>query len=503
VANAYQELRERLRAAATLGSAAALLEWDQETMMPPEAAGLRAEQLAMLSRLAHERLTDPRIGELLEACESDEDLLADPREAANVREIRRDYDRATRLPASLVAEMSETSSLALQAWKEARRESEFDRFRPWLEKQIDLNRRKAECYGSPEGGELYDALVEDYEPGMTASELERIFGPLRETLAPMISEVAASSRRLSDDPQNVKLPISKQQEFCRFVAGRLGYRFDAGRLDTSTHPFTEGVGPGDTRITTRYHETGFTEALGSTMHEVGHALYEQGLPKNERHGEPLGQAAGLGVHESQSRIWENHVGRSRSFWEWALPEAKRVFGPALAPFSADDLYRSVNLVKPNLIRVESDEATYNLHIMIRFDAERALLRGDLDVVDLPGFWNQRMRDDLGLEVPDDARGCLQDIHWSMGSIGYFPTYTLGNLCAAQLWEAAVRSTPDLESRLARGEFDALLGWLRENVHACGRRHRTPELCQRLTGRPLEHRPLVEHLRGKLRDVYGI
>jgi carboxypeptidase Taq len=495
------KLRTRLREIATLNSTASLLSWDQETMMPPKAASFRAEELSLIATLAHERFTDPEIGDLIAACEADGELTADPVQAANVREIRRDWDRATRLPADLVAEMTATSSRALEAWKQARRDSDLEAFRPWLEKQLELNRRKAECYGIPEDGEHYDALLEDYEPGMRAVDLERLFGPLRAAAAPMIAELTSSPHQPDTAPCRVRLPLDPQREFNRRIAEGVGYDFEAGRLDSSTHPFTSGLGPSDTRITTRYEEDQFADTMYSTLHEVGHGLYEQGTRKIEFLGQPLGEAVSLGVHESQSRLWENQVGRSRAFWEWALPLAREIFGKPLEPYTVDDYFAAVNTVRPHLIRVESDEVTYNLHILMRFDIERALLRGDLEVSDLPGTWNSCMKQDLGLDVPDDRRGCLQDVHWSMGSIGYFPTYTLGNLYAGQLWEAVRGAIPDLDERMARGEFSSLLSWLRESIHRHGRRYRAAELCERLTGKPLGHEPLIRYLEDKLRPIY--
>jgi carboxypeptidase Taq len=498
----YVELQSRLRRVAALASVGELLGWDQETMMPPKAASFRAEELGAISALAHEQAIDPRIGELLAACEADASLAADPRTAANLREIRRDYDRSRKLPTDLVVELSETASRAMEAWKQARSESDFERFRPWLDRQIDLARRKAACYGIPDGGEAYDALVEDYEPRTPVARIEQLFAPLREGLCTLIAAVSASGRDPDAGLQRIALPRERQEAFCRSVLERLGFDLEAGRLDVSAHPFSAGIAPGDTRITTRYREDGFLDALGSTMHEAGHALYEQGLPKDEWHGQPLAEALSLGIHESQSRMWENQVGRSRAFWSWAWPIAKRVFGAALDGHSADAAFRTVNAVRPNLIRVESDEATYNLHVMLRFDLERAMIRGDLRSRELPAAWNERMKQDLGLDVPDDRRGCLQDVHWSSGAFGYFPTYSLGNLYAAQLWEAAEAAIPDLEAQLARGEFGGLLLWLRQSVHEHGRRFFASELCRRVTGREVGHEPLLGYLAGKLGPIYG-
>ncbi|MDP9349212.1 MAG: carboxypeptidase M32, partial [Gemmatimonadota bacterium] len=359
------------------------------------------------------------------------------------------------------------------------------------------------CYGVPTGGDRYDALLDEFEPGMTAAEVERTFSALRAGLTPLIAEVAASGRTPEMRLARIGVPRERQVELNRRVLERIGFDFSAGRLDVSTHPFCDGVGPGDTRLTTRYRGEGFMEALASTLHEGGHALYEQGLPKETLFGQPLAEAASLGIHESQSRMWENMVGRSRPFWEWALPEVRGAFGGELEDVSLDEVYAFMNTVAPGLIRVEADEATYNLHVMLRFDLERALLSGDLPVADLPGAWNERMRADLGVEVPDDARGALQDIHWSMGALGYFPTYTLGNLYAAQLWEIIRAELPGLDDAFRRGEFQPLLEWLREKVHRHGRRFTAPELCARVTGRPLSPEPLLRYLEGKLRSLYGI
>lgn len=500
---AYESLTGALREADLVSSIGSVLSWDQETMLPDAGTALRAEQLSLLSGLAHEKRTDPRLAEWLAACEADASLRVDPVVAANLREIRRDLDRQVKLPSSLVREIAQTTTLAQHAWREARERSDFAAFAPWLEKVFALSRAKADCFGATTAAERYDQLMEDYEPGVRSEELERVFAGLRSRLAPLIREIAESGARVDDSIHRARVPIPRQREFNARVAERIGFDFSAGRLDTSTHPFCQGVGAGDTRLTTRYREDNFPDALSSTLHEAGHGLYEQGLPKAEFPGQPLSEAASLGIHESQSRLWENMVGRSRAFWEWAFPEVRREFGDALGDPSVETVFRAMNVVKPNLIRVDSDEATYNLHIMLRFDLERALLSGDLPVADLPAAWAARMKEDLGLDVPDDRRGALQDIHWSMAAVGYFPTYTLGNLYAAQLWEAMGRDLPGLEAEVARGEFGSLLAWLRERVHRHGRRFPATELCERATGAPLSPEPFLRYLEGKLRPVYGI
>ncbi|HEV2129537.1 MAG TPA: carboxypeptidase M32, partial [Longimicrobiaceae bacterium] len=466
----YEKLTLALREAATLDSVVGLLSWDQETLMPPRGGALRAEQIASVSTLVHERRTDPQLGDWIAQSEDDPTLRDDPTRAANLREIRRQYDRATLLPGSLVRELAETTSLAVQVWREARAASDFGAFAPWLERILRLSRSKAACYGTPAGGELYDALLEEYEPEMRVAEIERIFAGLRARLTPLVAELLDSGRRPNDAPNRLRVPVEQQQELNRRVAERIGFDFRGGRLDVSAHPFCQGLGPGDTRLTTRYQEDSFADSLSSTLHEAGHGLYEQGLPKEDAFGQPLAESASFGIHESQSRLWENMVGRSRPFWEWALLEANQVFGGLLEGYDADALYRAVNRVEPSLIRVDADEATYNLHIMLRFDLERAMLRGDLSVAELPAAWHARVLEDLGLEVPDDRRGALQDIHWAIGGIGYFPTYTLGNLYAAQLWSALRGDLPDLDERMRGGDFSALLGWLRANVHAKGHRY---------------------------------
>jgi len=501
--SAYQQLLRLAQDAKLIASSASLLSWDQETMMPDGGVEYRSRQMAMLAKLAHDHLVDPRVGDLLAACEGDRDLMAAPHgdAAANIREIRRDYDRATKLPSDLVEEMAKTASVAQHEWAAARKESSFSRFKPWLRKNIELLRRKAECLGVPRDGEPWDALADEYEPGMTAAQIETLFTPLRSRLKKLLDDLLGSSKKPSNAFNEIALPIEAQKKFVRFIAEAIGFDFKRGRLDTSTHPFCGGTHCNDVRLTTRFHDVNVNDALGSTMHECGHGIYEQGL-LFAHVGTPLGESVSLGIHESQSRMWENQVGRSLPFWKWLYPKLGEFFGSATKGLSLEDVYGGANVVEPGFIRVEADEATYNMHIMIRFELERAILRGDLDVDDIPETWNAKYKDYLGLTVPDDRRGCLQDVHWSSASMGYFPTYTLGNLYAAQIFEKVMQEIPDLHRQFEKGKFDDLRHWLNRNIHAHGRRYLPDELCQRVTGKPLSADPLMRHLEGKLRPLYG-
>lgn len=500
---AYEQLLEHHRALGLISTSASLLGWDQEVMMPPGGLDYRVRQLSHLARLRHDLATDPRIGDWLSACESDADFLAQPHsvEAVNVREMRREYDRETKLPATLVTEFAAVTARAKHEWADARKTSDFPRFEPWLRRIVELCRQQAACYGYAKDGEPWDALAEGYEPGCTAQAVTKVFTPLRQSLVKLIAELTSSRTKPKDALAGIALPIAQQETFVRMLASAVGFDFSRGRLDRSTHPFCSGTHCNDVRMTTRFHEHKLLDAVGSTLHETGHGLYEQGLPY-EHVDTPMGSAVSLSIHESQSRLWENFVGRSRSFWQWALPKLKQQFGSPVAHLSLQDVYASANLVQPSLIRVESDEATYNLHIMIRFELERALLRGDLSASDLPGAWNTAYRDYLGLEVPDHARGCMQDIHWSMGALGYFPTYTLGNLYAAQFFEAASQEIPGLEEQFAQGHFDDLLHWLRLKIHSQGRRYRSAELCEHVTGQPPSAEPLIRHLEKKLLPLHA-
>jgi carboxypeptidase Taq len=495
---AYQHLHDRLREAALLRSAAGVLSWDQETYLPPQGVAWRADQLAMLSGRVHRLLTAPDVGEWLAAAESTTpspaaDAAADAAVVdTNLRGWRRAYDRATRLPVSLVEEWTRTTSLAQSVWAEARRTSDFTLFQPHLQQLVDLARRKADAWGWQTC--RYDALLDEYEPGARSTELAALFADLGPRLSALVGPATEKAARFPRDLLAGHYPVPAQQAFNREVAAAIGFDFSAGRIDTTTHPFCTGLGPGDTRLTTRYDETDFTSSLYGVLHEAGHGLYDQGLNRAEW-GQPAGDACSLGIHESQSRLWENHVGGSRAFWDHWLPRAAHHF-PHLARRTPEEVAGAVARVQPSFIRVEADEVTYDLHIILRFEIERALIEGDLTVAEVPGVWNDTFRTLLGLEVPDDARGCLQDVHWSFGLFGYFPTYTLGNLNAAQLMHQARRALPGLDPSLAAGEYEPLRRWLRASIHVHGQRFDGPELMHHATGEPVHGRYFLDHLRAK-------
>ena len=498
---AYEDLIGRWKELHLLESCAAVLGWDERTYMPRGGGAHRAEQHALLAGMAHERATAPELGDLLSRVEEgDEHFTPESAPAVNVREIRREYDRRTKLPRSLVEALAKATTLAEQAWQEARENAAFELFRPRLEEVLQLTREVAEALKN--GGSAYDALLDRFEPGETSQNLKKVFGALRDELAPLVAAIVDSGRAPDAGILAREYPVPGQASFGVAAARAIGFDFERGRLDETVHPFCTGIGPGDTRITTRYDRNQFAPAFFGTLHEAGHGLYEQGLDPAHS-GTPMADAVSLGIHESQSRMWENLVGRSRAFWTHFFPKARDLFPAALADVSADAFYFAVNDVRPSFIRVEADEATYNLHILLRFSLEEALVDGDLAVADVPGAWNERFERDFGLKPPDDAHGCLQDVHWSAGLIGYFPTYTLGNLYAAQFFEAARRDLGDLDGQFAGGEFGPLSGWLRDRVHRHGMRYRATELVRVITGKPLGHRALMTHLKTRFGPLYGI
>jgi carboxypeptidase Taq len=488
---AYKKLLRRSREIALATSAASALTWDQDTYMPPKALPYRAEQLAWLSGHAHRRFIARQVGDWMAACEQ-LGWAPDSAPAGNLREWRRQYNRATKVPPRLVEKMERVRAHAREAWRLAREQSNFALFKPHLDKILALTRQMADCWGYAESP--YDALVEGYEPGATAAQLRRLFSELRPAIASVLPPAAARSAAVPADALLGQYPVASQQAFNRKVAQAIGFDFEAGRIDTTTHPFCSTLGAGDCRLTTRYVETDFIQSLYSVLHEAGHGLYEQGLPP-EDFGAPNGTAVSLAVHESQSRLWENHVGRGPAFWEHWHPVACEFF-PGLKKLSPALLTAAVNRVCPSFIRVEADQVTYDLHILLRFEIEVSLVEGALKTADVAAYWNEQFEKMLGLKVAKDADGCLQDIHWSIGLIGYFPTYTMGNLNAAQLMRRAAEENPGLADELARGEYAPLRSWLREKIHCQGSRHNPRELIRLATGEPTGIRDHVDYLRAK-------
>lgn len=491
-----QAFYEQARRIFDLAQAQQALDWDQQVMMPPRGLDQRAGQLAALAAVVHERVADPAYGGLIARLEVQDGLAEDLR--ADLREARRSHDRAVKIPVRLVQARAEACALAQAAWAEARAASDFAHFRPHLERVLALTREEADALGP---GNRYDALLDEYEPGMTEAQLAVLFQDLKDRLRPLLEAVRGAAR--APDPTILArtFPVAGQRAFCRRVVEDMGFDLQAGRLDVSEHPFTSGT-LGDVRLTTRYREDFLPSALFGAIHEAGHGLYEQGLdPARFRH--PAGQACSMGIHESQSRFWENLVGRSRAFWSHYYEPLRASFPGVLDDVSPDAFHGAVNAVAPSLVRVEADEVTYNLHIILRFELESGLMAGRCEARDLPGLWRERMRALLGIEPPDDASGVLQDIHWAVGLVGYFPSYALGNLYAAQFLERMRRDLPDLDARVARGDLGAVKAWLNGAIHVHGRRWTAQELCRRVTGAPLSAEPLMRHLWARCGEVYGV
>lgn len=495
---AYDSLRKELFHLAILRSTAALVGWDEQTHLPDKGTPWRSEQMAFFGKMAHEHFTKKEIGDLISAVEGS-DLTKDPQSdaAANIRELRRSYNRATKVPSSLVEEMAKHDVLSQQAWVEARKNKTFPTFAPWLKKTYDLKRQEAECVGYKE--HVYDALLDDYEPYETAAGVRKVLEGLRDELVGLVKKVQNSSKTAPE--LKGPFPLEAQEKFGKLAAEKIGFDFASGRLDVSVHPFCSGMAPGDTRMTTRYDESDLVGAFFGVLHETGHGLYEQGLKKAENPGLPIADAISLGIHESQSRMWENLVGRSQSFWTYFGPIARQHFS-TLKSVSDEDMMFAFNDVAPTFIRTESDEVTYNLHILLRFELETALLTRELDAKDLPDAWNAKMKQYLGITPPDDAKGCLQDVHWSCGLVGYFPTYTLGNLYSAQFFEQARKDLGDLDAMFAKGEYLPLLGWLRKNIHEHGKRYSARDLAKKVTGNDLSPVPLMKYLRTKVDTYYA-
>lgn len=501
MSESLNELKQRVAQLKRLEEITALLDWDQQTNMPPGGAEARSEHAATLSTIRHELATNDAFGSLL--AQSEADLTGADPDDDDVRmlaRLRRNYDKETKLPAALVTEMARHLALSQEIWVRARQTSDFDHFAPALEKTLELTRQQAEHLGYKD--HIYDAMVDLFEPGATHADMEAMFRELKPGLLALTRAIAESGNPVDDSLLHGDFPVARQRILTLEAVAALGYDTRRGRQDEAPHPFCTNFSRDDVRITTRYNEKIFSQAFYASLHEAGHALYEQGSPA---HFEATALAGGTssGVHESQSRLWENLVGRSRPFSQWVYPRLQQAFPEAFSHADAEVYYRAVNKVEPSLIRVEADEVTYNLHVLLRFELETALLTGQLAVQDLPDAWDAKMQEYLGITPPTDADGCLQDVHWSAGLFGYFPTYSVGNLLSAQLWARINEALPALNDQMAQGKFGELLDWLRENVHSFGSKYLPKELILRATGEPLTARYYVDYLSAKYGDIYAL
>jgi len=483
-----------------LGHIGALLGWDQQTNMPSGGAEERGLQSSAIGRIMHEKFTSDEVGKLIADLEEEVgDLNAETDEARSVKVAKRQYDKQTKVPLPLLMETIQTTTMAHEAWVEAKTKSDFTIFKPHLEKIVDLRKQYAALFKPYD--HVYDPLLDDFEPGMKTAEVKEIFNKLRPKQVELIQAIAEK-----EPPGNSFLKQhydeERQEIIGRYVITRFGYDWNRGRLDLAAHPFTTSFGQGDVRITTRYLDDDAGSALFSTMHEAGHAMYEQGVPsKYRRH--PLSGAASLAIHESQSRLWENLIGRSKEFWSFLYPSMQMLFPQYLGDISMEDFYRGINKVEPSFIRVEADEATYNMHIMLRLEIEIGLMEGSIEVADLPEIWNSKMEEYLGITPPNDAVGVLQDVHWSSGMIGYFPTYALGNLASVQLWDKLLESNPNIPDEIAQGKFDSVLWWMRENVHQYGIKFEPQEIMLKATGSKITPEPYIKYLNEKYSDIYNL
>lgn len=494
-------LKTRLAEIDDLNHAAAVLGWDQQTYMPPGGAEARAQQIATLSHISHEKFIDTAIGDILNELQEYADGLPDDSDDASlIRVTKRDYDKARRVPSALISEIAQAGAQAFEVWKEAKAGFNFTIFAPFLKRNLELRKRYAECLGYTD--RIYDPLLDQFEPGMTTAQVETIFANIKQEIVPLAHAITSKSTVVDNSFLHQEFDEQKQWDICVKAARLIGYVFERGRLDRSPHPFTTSFSVDDVRITTRFLRDYFPAAFFATLHEAGHALYNQGISRKLEYT-PLADGASLGVHESQSRMWENLVGRSRAFWKFFMPHVKDIFPEEFQNIHAENMYRAVNLVQPSFIRVEADEVTYNLHIMIRFELENDLLEDRISIHDLPNAWNVKMQEYLGITPPDNARGVLQDVHWSSGSFGYFPTYSVGNIFAAQLFDQVKKDLPDIETSLEKGAFQKLLDWLRPNLHAHGRKFTLDELARRITGEPLQTRSFITYLKNKFGEIYGL
>jgi carboxypeptidase Taq len=497
----FDALSRKLREIRNLQKAASVLIWDQETKMPPGGSRARAEQLSTLSHLTHTMFTADAIGEMLSSAREEiQGLPYDSDDASLIRVAQRDYEQSKKVPADLVAEMTRHIALSHHIWVQARREDDYPAFAPCLSKTLELSRRRAEYLGYQE--KPYDALLDLFEPGMRSSKVAQIFDKLKGEIIPLVRAITEKADRVSDEPVHRSFDEVKQEEFGVMVAAALGYDFSRGRQDRAVHPFETSFSRNDVRITTRFERDFLNPSLFGTMHESGHAMYEQGIGEGLE-GTLLGRGASSALHESQSRLWENVVGRSRRFWQYFYPQLQEKFPEVLNDVDLDAFYRAINKIEPSLIRVEADEVTYTLHVMLRFEMEMALFEGSISVQDASLAWKERHQQYLGVAPPNDRLGILQDIHWSSGLLGYFPTYALGTMLSLQLYNCALQAHPGIPDEIEHGRFDTLRSWLTEKVYRHGRKYEPLELIERVTGQQIQTEPYVAYLKAKFGEIYGL
>lgn len=499
MSEAFAKLKTTMTELRALDVAQIVMSWDQETYMPQGGAQDRAMQMSILARMRHQKWTADEVGQLLEQLKAEyKDADPESYEAMYVHHAAYTYEKSRKLPARLVEDLTRETALAVDAWRVARETDDFAKFAPHLERLIELTIEQAELLGYED--DRYDALLDMYEPDMPAKAVDALFSELKEGLVPLVAAVA-DAPQVDDSPLRGRFDKQQQWDFGMDILRAIGFDLNRGRQDESAHPFTTSFSNNDVRITTRISEDDWATGLFSTLHEAGHGIHAQGIP-DDVHGTPLMWRRSLGISESQSRLWENVVGRSKGFWEHFLPKMKERF-PQMSDVDLDSLYRAINLVRPSLIRVEADELTYNMHIFVRFDLERLLIGEKLSVKDLPEAWNEKMREYLGVVPENNAVGVLQDIHWSSGYFGYFPTYTLGNVLSVQFYEQAVKDVPDIPEQIREGKFDALRVWTNENVHRYGAMFSPMEIIRRATGRGLDSQPYMNYLQTKYSDIYGL
>ena len=497
----YEALLTRVHEIVDLRKAARVLTWDREVVMPKMGDTDRTYQIATLQKLCHTLYTADEMGEMIEAAAAElNGANYESPQASLIRFLRRDYAKARLLPPEFISRMAALNSQATAVWKQARESDEYELFAPWLQQIIELTSEKAELLGYQT--EPYDALIDRYEPGATTAEVRAIFKAAKDELLPLYESASRLSETVDDTFLYQNFDIVLQKQFARYIATAVGYDFSRGHLATAVHPFSTNLSLNDVRITTRYFQDQLSPSIFATLHEAGHAIYLQNVQLDYART-PLAKETSAGLDESQSRLLENMVGRSLGFWQHHLPELKVLFTKQLGSVTAQQFYKAVNKVQPSFIRVEADELTYNIHIILRFELEQALLTGQLLAKELPTAWNDKMRSYLGLVPPNDKLGCLQDIHWTLVGFGYFPTYALGNLYAAQFYEAALRQNPGLESELAAGQITGLMNWLRENIHQHGRALSPAELVLRATGHRLDHHAFVRYANDKFTSLYGL